>query len=99
MLTTILLGIAASLVAELVTWINKKLTGTVIQGQGAFLFSFLIALIIATGEVLIRHFNVDVSGLVTIVMSIFGVAQVWFYIVAKNLGLTVQPSVPSVPLA
>jgi branched-subunit amino acid transport protein len=100
MLTTILLGIVASLVAEFVTWLNKKLSGTVIQGQGAFLFSLVIAFAIAVIEVLIRHFNIDVSGFLALATSIFGVAQVWFYLIAKNLGLTVQASPDtSIPLS
>ena len=88
---TLLLGICSSLAAEVVTWINKKLTGTVLSGDGAFLLAFFLAFVGAS----IKEFTTGVQLTNWLVlgqtfMVIFGVSQTWFWVIAKKLNLTVS---------
>jgi hypothetical protein len=90
-LVTGLLGIASSLVAELVTWINKKLSGTVMKGNGAFIVALLIALVGGGIKVLLDGFKItDWSTFGTYFAQVFAISQIWFYLIAQKLGLQVK---------
>lgn len=96
MLTTILLGIAASLVTEFVRWIDKKLVGSPLEGRGAFLLAFWISFIIATFKVTIFDWNLEIAQLLRSAWvtfgSIFALSQVWFQLIAKTFNLRVSPT-------
>lgn len=96
MLTTILLGIGSSIASEIVTWLNKKLQGTVLKGDGAFILTFAIAL----AGALIKQMTTpgfelsdikDYAALSQTFGEIFTVSQVYFVFVAKKLGIEVKP--------
>lgn len=93
MVISILLGIVSSVVAEFITFVNKKLSGTVLKGNGAFLVIFAIALIgaaikQATSGIQIANLNdfIYQFGI------IFSASQVYFTLIATKLGLVVQQS-------
>lgn len=98
MITTILLGIVSSTVAEIVTAINKKLQGTVLQGTAAFLLALLFALIGGA----IKVFYIDAVPFPTLgdftawkslypaFAEVWTISQIYFLIVTKNLNLDVQ---------
>ena len=91
---TILLGIISSTVAEIVTALNKKLSGTVLQGDAAFLIAFCIAIIGAlVKEVTAPGFTIpqltDWTTLSSDFAQIFAISQVYFVFVTKKLGLDV----------
>lgn len=97
-MTIVLLGIAASIATEIVTWINARLTNTVLKGDGAFLLAFVIALILATW-----HFIVTGGSFVdfgTSVATIWASSTAFFYIVVQGLGLDITglPPAGTVPL-
>jgi hypothetical protein len=94
MVTTILLGIAASLVTEAVRWIDKKLVGTKLEGRGAFLLAFSISFVIAAFKVTIFD---RVPPLADAMRSawltfgaIFALSQVWFQLIAKTFGFRTE---------
>ncbi|MBU6390534.1 hypothetical protein KGQ31_03235 [Patescibacteria group bacterium] len=92
MLTTILLGILSSVVAEVITKINKVLQGTVLQGDGAFLLAFGVAIVGALLKVGLTpglHIT-DISALSAYFAQVWTVSQVFFTFVVSKLGLTVQ---------
>lgn len=90
-----LLGIVTSVFAEVVTALNKKLNGTVLQGDAAFLIVFLLSFLGAiVHEVIAPGFTLsallDVNTLMSTFAEIFGVSQVYFYFVMQKLNLDVQ---------
>ncbi len=94
MLLVILLGIATSTIAEVVTAVNKKLNGTLLQGDGAFLVAFGLALIGAIfREVTIPGFQLSTltnwQHLTATFGEIFSISQVYFLFVVKKLSLDV----------
>jgi hypothetical protein len=93
MLTTISLGVLSSLVAEVITWINKKLSGTVLKGDGAFLLAAFVALI--GGAFQVWHAGIPLTNLDALWVSfvqIWAVSQVFFLGVVQMFGLDVQPT-------
>ena len=92
---TILLGIISSTVAEIVTALNKKLSGTVLQGDAAFLIAFAVAIVGAVvKEVTAPGFTLpaltDWNTLTTDFAQIFSISQVYFIFVTKKLNLDVS---------
>lgn len=92
---TILLGILASTFTEVATALNKKLTGTVLQGNGAFLLATAIALIAAAVKTMTTpgfewEQLKDVSALSATFSQVFTVSQIYFLLIAKKLNLDVQ---------
>lgn len=97
MILSILIGFGSSIVTEVITWINKKITGTAFQGQGAFLFSFSIAIVLAFLKVIVlplvpasfvQNFLLEVS-------LVFAASQVFFQWVIKLFSLNVDaPQAP-----
>lgn len=89
---TILTGIALTHVSELVTWLNKKFTGTVLEGLGAFTVAMVISLAAATFEVVRTdgfHFS-NWDELVVTFSTIFSASQIWFMFVVKKFHLDVE---------
>lgn len=89
---TIALGIGSSIAAEIVFWLNKKLSGTVLKGTGAFLFATAVAFVVALVKVGFSGVNFSWSELGAFFSQVFTVSQVWFYLITSKLGLVVQPS-------
>ncbi len=94
---TIILGIISSTLAEIITALNKKLQGTVLQGDAAFLIVFGISLIGAVAkELFMPGFQwVDlrnVQMLTATFAEIFSTSQVYFIFVVQKLDLDVQPT-------
>jgi hypothetical protein len=97
---TILLGILSSTFAEVITAINKRLQGTLLQGDGAFLVAFGLALpAAALKEVLMPGFEwqtlLSWPTLVSNFTEIFAVSQVYFLFVAQKLNLDVGVASPN----
>jgi len=92
LLFTSLLGIGSSVAAELVTFLNKKLTGTVLQGNGAFVVAFLAAVLGAGVKVAYNggYSLSGVAGLSNAFAQVFAVSQIYFYLVAKTFNLKVS---------
>lgn len=98
MITTILLGIVTSLAADLVSWMNKKLEGTVLRGNAAFVISLIAAFV--GGSVKVFWFDgqplpsfADLSSWSAVSAAfaqVWVVSQVYFTIVMKTLGVRVQ---------
>lgn len=92
---TILLGILSSTIAEAITWLNKKLAGTVLKGDGAFLIALVLALAgaivkeVTTPGFTVAHLS-DWQSLSTTFGEVFTVSQVYFMFVVKKLGLDIQ---------
>lgn len=96
MLITILLGIATSMIAEVVAAINKKLSNTPLKGDGAFLVAFALALIGSVAkEVAMPGFTwsalTDWGNMSATFSEVFAVSQVYFLFVVKKLNLDIQP--------
>lgn len=100
MVLTTLLGILSSVAAEVITALNKKLKGTVLEGDAAFLLVFGISFIgAAIKEVITPGFTwpklLDLNALGSTFAEIFAVSQVYFMFVMKKLHLDVgSPELP-----
>ena len=93
MLTTLSLGVLASVAAEVITWINKKLTGTVLQGDGAFLLAAGVALVGGVFKVYTSGTPVtDLGSLWTSFAQVWAVSQVFFLVVVQTFGFDVKPA-------
>lgn len=91
MLTVLSLGILSSVVSEFVTWLNSKLSGTVLKGDGAFFLASGIALIGGTFKV--WHAGVpltDFGALWVSFTQIWAVSQVFFMVVVQTFHLDVN---------
>lgn len=94
---TILFGIISSIAAEIVTALNKKLQGTVLQGDAAFLIAFGMALPAALlKEILAPGFAwsdlTNYAKLATDFSEVFTVSQVYFLLIVQKLNLDVKPT-------
>lgn len=100
MLTTLGLGILTSHLTEVVVALNKRLQGTLLQGDGAFLLAGGMALIAS----LVKVFYIDGTPLPAFAdyatwkaiaptfAEVWTVMQVYFLYVVQNLGLSVKQS-------
>lgn len=89
MLQTLLLGVAASIAAELVTWGNEKLSGTVLKGDAALLLSAGVAFVFAFGQALTTN-SFTLASLGTSFAQVWATAQVFFVVVVQSLNLDVK---------
>ena len=101
MFTNIVLGIVVSLASEAITYINKKLTSTLLAGKAAFIVAGGVAFIGGAFKVLLlpqipANYIQAVTSNAT---QIFAVSQVWFVLIYQALGLDVGPenANPSLP--
>lgn len=89
-------GIVSVLATEAVTWIDKKISGTVLKGDGAFLLSAAVAFVIAGVKFFLTPgvalswstFGADAA-------QIFAASQLIFIGVYQKLGLDIS-STPAV---
>lgn len=92
MIEVTLFGIASSLATEVVTWLNKAWTDTVLHGRGAFFLSLVIALLVAAGKLLfVDHVGVGSwEELISFTSQVWTISQIWFVLIATRLGLDVK---------
>jgi hypothetical protein len=88
-LSILLLGIVASLVAELVSFVNTKLSGTPFKGQGAWWIAAIASLIAGFVKEYFLRGSVPLSynDLATYSVAAFGISQIWFGTISTWLGL------------
>ena len=91
---TILLGILSSVAAEVVTALNKKLQGTVLSGDAAFIIVFGISIVGAViKEIVTPGFTwpalTDYATLTSDFAQVFAVSQLYFIFVMKKLSLDI----------
>lgn len=102
MLTTILIGFLVSIATEVITWLNAKLSGTVLSGDGAFILAAFVALIAAGVQTYIfplaswQAFAAQFS-------VVWASSQVFFITIIQALNLTVKTpasttTAPTAPL-
>lgn len=93
MVSIILTGIAASALAEAITWVNRRIQGTVLKGRGAFLIAFGAALAWAVAKQAAGPgFNLaDWRTTAADFGQIFTASQVFFYLIVQKFHLDVQP--------
>lgn len=90
-LESFILGFVSSIVTEILTWLNKKLTGTVLQGEAAELFAFVVALIFSIIDVIIKGETIrDWQSIIAIVSLVYSGSQAWFYTIMNWLKNYVQ---------
>lgn len=85
----ILLGIGSSLLTEAIAWVNQKLSTTPLAGKGAFIVSLAMALAISSVKLSVAH-QLDLTHLVDSVTKIWAASQVWFYLIATQVGIEVK---------
>jgi hypothetical protein len=91
MFSVLTLGVLSSVATELVTWINKKLSGTVLKGNGAFLLAGAVAIVGAAIKVFATGVPLnDWGGITTAFAQVWTVSQVFFLVVVQTLGLDVS---------
>lgn len=90
---TIIFGILVSVAAEVVTWLNKVLTGTVLAGKGSFILAFAVAVTGATVKVVWFDGGAVITWatLWATITQIWVVSQVFFMFVVEWLKLDVKP--------
>lgn len=91
MLTTLTIGVLASIAAEVINWVNKKLTNTVLHGKASFLLALVVSLIGAAIQVVLNGVAItDIKTLFTVFAEVWTVAQVFFVLIVTTLNLDVQ---------
>jgi len=102
MFTTIALGVLSSTLAEGVTALNKRLQGTVLAGDAAFLIATGIAFLGGIAKVFWHDGNplpavTDFKSwqlLAPAFTEIWTISQMYFMLVTSKLNLSVQPDAP-----
>jgi hypothetical protein len=91
----LLLGVGSSVASEALTWLGKKLAGTVLQGQAAFILSLVCAFGVGVYKTLQSGNSfTDWTSLVKFTAEAFGFSQVFFQLIySKFQSLQVQPTV------
>lgn len=93
MLSIGLLGIASSILTEVVTWVNKKLSTTPLKNDGSFIVVACISIILAVVKLFfVQHLAFNWNDLVGTSSAIFAAAEIYFVFIASKLGLTVNPN-------
>lgn len=92
---TILLGIASSVLAEAITWANKKLTGTLLEGKAAELIAILLAVVAGIYSAIIQFAKspdatLSFAQIGQYVLIAFGASQIWFKTIARFLNIKTE---------
>lgn len=90
-LSTFVLGFVSSLVTELLTWLNKKLSGTVLSGDAAWILSALVAIGIATFKILHSGAPTSWATFSTQCATIWSLSQVYFMAVVQWFAVPTMP--------
>lgn len=93
-MTTILLGILSSIGTDLINWLNRKFKGTVLEGNGAFILSLLVAVIASTVKLYYIDGTViswdNKEAVVGQFGAIWATSQIYFQVISKTLGIQVS---------
>ena len=87
-LGTVLIGILVPLFTELVTLINKKISGTTLSGKGAWILAVCIAFIGGIIDYTIKG-NGTFQSLGKDVMAIYAISEVFFNGIMTTFKMTV----------
>ena len=87
----LLLGVLSSIATEVVTWLDAKLSNTVLRGDGALLLSAVVALVIASVKVFSAN-AFSWNGLGSNFAQVWATSQVFFVAVVQALKLDVSPT-------
>jgi hypothetical protein len=91
MLETAILGILSSIATELVTYLNKKLTGTVLAGNAALLLAVFFAFAAGVYRALLSGASIiTLHDVVSFSVTAFGFSSLYFETIAKWFGLQVK---------
>ena len=87
-----LLGIGVSLFSELVTWLNKKLTGTVIQGDAAFIIVLVLSIVVAVVKTVVLPLlpSSYMVSMGLLFAEVFASSQIFFKLFSSKVGLVVS---------
>jgi len=92
---TILLGIASSILTEVITWVGKKLTGTLLEGKAAELVAVTLALVAGMYSAIVQ-FAQSTDTTISFVqigqyaLMAFGASQIWFKTIARFLNIKTE---------
>lgn len=92
MLTTLVLGLATTLIAELITWLNKELSNTVLKGDAAWLLAAIVAVLAACIKVFWFGGGVpaDWPTFLADLATIWSISQVFFLWVVQRFNIDVS---------
>lgn len=92
MLETVVFGVLLSVASEVITWINKVTTGTLLQGKGSMLLALVVTFVGAAVKVVwVDGGDFSWDGIGVLFAQYWVVAQVFFVYVVDWLKLDVQP--------
>ncbi len=90
-----LLGIAASILTEAISWVNKKIQGTPFKGDGAQIVILIISFIGAIVRVLISGYQViDFPTLLALFSQVYAVSQVYFLFIGQWYAVKSKEGLP-----
>lgn len=95
MITSLILGVVSSTIAEIITWVNKKLSGTLLKGDGAFILAFGSAFIFSVvKEVMLPGFSLagvfqNWHMLAATFGEVYAASQVYFYWILQKFSIQV----------
>ncbi|HSY52462.1 MAG TPA: hypothetical protein VLC46_26915 [Thermoanaerobaculia bacterium] len=96
-------GVGTAFITEALSWLNKKLAGTPLDGAAPFLFSFAAAFLMATIQIAVTGVSTphSVHDILVIAGAVWIASQAFFQLVMKQVdAIHVTPSAdPSQPLA
>ncbi len=85
----VLLGVGSSLLTEAAAWVNSKLSNTPLAGDGAYIVSIGVALLVALAKTAYAG-ELDLTHVATTATEVWAVSQVWYQLIASKMGLTVK---------
>lgn len=94
MLTTLILGLATTLIAELITWLNKIFANTVLKGDAAWLLAAAVSVIAAGIKVFWFDGGIpaDWPTFLADLATIWAISQVFFLWVVQRFNIDVSSS-------
>lgn len=79
-------GIGASILTELVSWINKILSGNPLKGDGALISALIISFLGGLATVVAGGVNIhSISGAIGFAFLVVGASQGWFHAFGKYI--------------
>ncbi len=96
LLAIAILGILASIATEAITWLNAKLSGTVLKGKAAFILAIFVSLAAAFMKEVVSAGAPNLSHLGIYFSQVFAASQVFFVLIVEWLGLDVKTESPQI---
>lgn len=79
-----LLGVAASILAEVISWVSKKIEGTPFKGDGAQIVILIVSFVGAIVKVLTGGYQVvDFPTLLVFFSQVYAVSQIYFLFIGQ----------------